>query len=157
ADLFREGANHVGIEDVAALERRRHLQVVLDQETNRLAVLRFDPEARENVFHRLEASPDVVASRHAFAHVVKKQGEEQQFRLLQLGKHFCELGLPTFTSSGTRSGTGSGRREGGAPSEVMQVLDRHERVLVDRVAMVEVTDDQSVNGAELRKERNQQT
>src|SRR5207245_4012094 len=106
--------------------------------------------AREDSSHRLETSADVVASRHPFADVVKKQGEEQQLRLLQLSKHFCELGLPIFTDSGT----GSGRREGGAPSEVMQVLDRHERVLVDRVAMVEATDHQSVNGAELRADRN---
>ena len=110
-------------------------------------------------FQRLEASLDVVWRLHAFAHVVEKQGEVEKFRLLEFFEDLGESIFPITPLVVPRKRdrvlwipacagmTGRDDRD----RERVQVLNGHEGVLVHRVAVKEVPDDQRINRLELRE------
>ena len=68
-----------------------------------------------------------------FADVVKQQREHQQLRRLQLA----------------RESTRTARGRASACREPLEVADRQQRVLVDRVLVIEVADDAAVDRLEL--------
>lgn len=84
-----------------------------------------------------------------FPNVVEKQSEEQQIRPLHLRKDFGEARFP-FGDAGPR-----GSRSGFA--KPMQVLNGQERMLVHRVAVKIIADDQGIDGLELGEEPGEET
>ena len=123
--------------------------MVGNEEADGVAVVGFDVQARKNALDSLKTSAHVVGPRHTLADVVEEQAEAEQFRLLQLAEDLSEPVLPGFGLRLARA------RSRGAES--LQVLDGFERMLVHRVAVVEIADHQGVDSSELREQGHEQS
>ena len=134
ADEGREVLDDLRILGVAAEGDQRHAQVVLDQEEHRLAPLADELQTIDDVLgHPLALERVIVVP--PFADVVEQQRQYQQFWLVEGGDHVPEA-LP-IGLLGVR--------------DPLEVANRQQRVLVDRVLVIEVPDHAPRDGLEFRE------
>ena len=124
-----------GIVEVAAERDLRHQQVIPDQELDRPARVGRELEPVEHALRELDALLHVLGVA-PLADVVEQQRERQQLGRVQLLENRVEALLA---------------RVGRIP-ERFHAADREQRVLVDRVLVVEVADDAPVDAGELRED-----
>ena len=140
ADKFGKARRHLWILCVAAERDLRHLQVFADQELDRFPFVVGQLQSVQGALGQAHALLRVIGFA-PFADVVKEQREREQLRGVQLLENRSE----------TAAATGS-RLE-----QRLDVPNRQECVLVDRVLVVEVADHATVNLRELGKHSVQQT
>src|SRR6516162_9316644 len=126
--------------------------MVGDAEPNRLTSLWLERQALADAFGGLQTARDVFCLKRAFADVVKEEGKEEQFGLVDFLQDTGEAPIPSFARVEWRRGVGLH----GLVAQGVEVLNGHDGVFVHGVPVIEVTDYQRVDSAELRKERHQQ-
>ena len=84
--------------------------------------------------------------------LVKEKGKEEQLGLVDFLQDAGEAPIPSFAHVEWRRGVGLH----GLVAQGVEVLNGHNGVFVHGVPVIEVTDHQRVDSAELRKERHQQ-
>ena len=141
ADQPRELPGHLRVLRVPPKRRLRHDEMVANQELHGAGRGRGDAEPSERSRDHAHALFRVVLVR-PLADVVKQQREDDQLGLVQLGQRARE--------------PPARRRARVEVGQVGQVADGHERMLVDRVLVVEVADDPAVYLAELGKHASEQ-
>ena len=126
-DRFGEGANVLGVEDVAAHDER-HVEVIANEGANGLAFLGVEVEAGEQAFGEFDAGCAMIAVAPRLAGIVQQQGEQEQVEAIKLRQQRREA----LIAVGTRL------------AQLMDVIYDEEGVFVDGIAMVRVADDECV-------------
>src|SRR3989442_11242837 len=115
--------------------------MVLDQETDFVFFLRVELKSQRGGIQRLEAPDHMIRVRHAFSDVMEKQRKHEEFaafkRLPKIGEMRRTLILWL--------------------TEVLQLLDRAQRMLVHRVAVIKIAHDERIDGAKFREHLGQQS
>ena len=124
-----------------------------NQKTHGFSLAGPEPQPGEDLLDRGETALDVVRTGHALANVVEKQAQEQELRLLELGEQFRELRLPSRVAPRpmpARRGRPARRHRPSADwAKASEVFDCAERMLVHRVAVIEVAEHQRVHSVKL--------
>jgi hypothetical protein len=83
ADRFGEGANVLGVEDVAAHDER-HVEVITNEGADGLAFFGVEIEASEQAFGELDAGRTMIAVAPRLAGIVQQQREEEEIEAINL-------------------------------------------------------------------------
>ena len=131
--------NGFRIENIAAQQSGGHFEMAGNQIAHRIGIGGIEKHLSEYFLDSLQASLDVTFDGHSFANIVEKKSEEKKLRLLKFAENFREFALPIP----------------GGLAEALEIVDRLEGMLVDRVAVVEIANDQRIDAAKLAEERNE--
>src|SRR2546425_1788945 len=130
-----------GIENITPQQRGGHVQMVLDQETDFVFFLCVELKSQRGGIQRLEAPDHMIRVRHAFSDVMEKQRKHEEFaafeRLPKIGEMRRTLILWL--------------------TELLQMLDRAQRMLVHRVTVIKIAHDERIDGAKFREHLGQQS
>ena len=133
--------NRGGIKNIAPLHRGGHVQVVLDQEVHFAFFFRVELQSVRGRFQSQQAAGHMVFHRHSFAHVVQKQGKNQQVAPLHSSPQWSEM----------RAACVNGRHQ------LLQMFNGPQRMLVHRVAVIKIAHHQRINRPKFRQDFRQQT
>ena len=153
--LGREGADGIRIEDVAS-QRSGHLEMGADQPQNEIALVAVKFQPREYILRHANTLLRVVAGAPALTGIVQQRDQIEQARLLQVAEQLPEPRGPFGHGMGDLFSDARLRRtlwQRRLRFKIVQRIDQHERVLIDRVAVVRVADDESVDAMKLRNEQ----
>ena len=139
ADQLRERADDFGVFGVAPERHLRHAQMVRDEEQDGVARLRGQTQPIEERFRHPHALARVVLF-PPLADVVEEEREHEELRRLEVAEQRGETLAPRRDVAGHLGPAGAGRRR-----EPLQVADGQQRVLVNRVLVVEVAHDAGRN------------
>ena len=118
-----------------AAQGRAHFQMALDEKQHCFAIWLVQVQPSERAFGDFHTGANMICGFRAFANVMQKQRKIEQVRLFDLVQKFCVALIPF--------GLGLPKR--------MQVVDRHESVLVHRKAMRVIAHHQRINRREFGK------
>ena len=136
AYFFGEVADRLRVENIAAEKIRGHFEMIGDEIADCAALGGVEAQAREDFIHGLQTSFDVIVLGHAFADIVEEKSEKQELRLFEFAEKIGKFLFPF----------------GGFAAEILEIFDGNEGMGVHGVVMIEIANDERIDGREFREE-----